>query len=68
MYFYCSVVKAFTEEDRYTELLKITNSFIQNELDATEYEDKVRAMYWTGGFIIFTVDKLVQSIAKQVIN
>lgn len=59
--------QAFTEVDRYTELLKLIYKFNTNELEATEFEDKVRSMYWTGGFIIFTVDKLVAAITKQVL-
>jgi paired amphipathic helix protein Sin3a len=37
-----------------------------NEIDANEFEDKVRNMFWTSGYLMFTVDKLVQAIVKQL--
>jgi paired amphipathic helix protein Sin3a len=59
-------VKAFTEADRYAELRKLIHSFLLNEMDSSDFEDKVRSMYWTNGYVIFTIDKLVQAIAKQL--
>jgi paired amphipathic helix protein Sin3a len=57
----------FSEKDRFTELLKDINAFINNEMDANEFEDKTRELFWTSGYLIFTVDKLVQAIVKQVL-
>jgi len=57
---------AFSEKDRFTELLKDINNFINNEMDFNEFEDKTRELFWTSGYLIFTVDKLVQSIIKQL--
>ncbi|KAI8904077.1 SIN3-like protein B, transcription regulator [Gorgonomyces haynaldii] len=59
-------VKGFTEKDRYAELLKMLPQFLSGELDPNDFEDRVRNMYWTSGYIIFTVDRLVQAIVKQV--
>jgi paired amphipathic helix protein Sin3a len=48
------------------ELVKDINSFIVGELDSNDFEDKTRELFWTSGYLIFTVDKLVQAIVKQV--
>lgn len=58
---------SFTEQDRFTELLKDINAFVNNEMEAVDFEDKTRELFWTSGYLIFTVDKLVQAIVKQVI-
>jgi paired amphipathic helix protein Sin3a len=55
------------EKDRFSELLKDINSFVNGEIDSYEFEDKTRELFWTSGYLIFTVDKLVQSVAKQVL-
>lgn len=36
------------------------------EMDATDFEDRCRAMFGTSAYYIYTIDKLVQSLAKQV--
>lgn len=54
------------EDDRFSQLMKDINLFVNNEMDANDFEDRVRELFWTSGFIIFTVDKLVQAIIKQV--
>ena len=55
-----------TEKDRFSELLKDINLFAANEIDASDFEDKVRELFWTAGYVIFTVDKLIQTLVKQV--
>jgi paired amphipathic helix protein Sin3a len=35
-------------------------------MDSSDFEDKTRELFWTSGYIIFTVDKLIQAIVKQV--
>jgi paired amphipathic helix protein Sin3a len=47
-------------------LLKDINSFISGELDSNDFEDKTRELFWTSGYLIFTVDKLVQALVKQL--
>lgn len=61
------VAFVMTEKDRFTELLKDIGLFASNEIDANDFEDKVRELFWTSGYIIFTVDKLIQALVKQVI-
>jgi histone deacetylase complex regulatory component SIN3 len=55
-----------TESDRFTELLKDIIAFVNGDMDANDFEDKTRELFWTSGYIIITVDKLVQSLVKQV--
>jgi paired amphipathic helix protein Sin3a len=68
--FFCSLSLAptFTEKDRYTELLKNTISVISNEMDPTDYEDRARNMFGISAYLFFTIDKLLQTLAKQVIS
>lgn len=54
------------EKDRYTQLLQDIKDFIISDIEANEFEDKVRELFWTSGYLIFTVDKLVQSCVKQM--
>jgi histone deacetylase complex regulatory component SIN3 len=35
-------------------------------MDANDFEDLARELFWTSGYHILTVDKVVQSIFKQV--
>jgi histone deacetylase complex regulatory component SIN3 len=58
--------KAFTSDDRYTELLILIQSFLKNQMEAQDFEDKTREIYWTSGYLIFTIDKLAQTLVKQV--
>ena len=56
----------FSEKDRYTELLKNSILFLSGDMDPLEYEDRARAMYGTSAYLVFTMDKLVQTLAKQI--
>ncbi|KAI8900508.1 hypothetical protein BC833DRAFT_618450 [Globomyces pollinis-pini] len=57
---------SLTEKDRFSELMKDINLFVNSEMESNDFEDKVRDLFWTSGYIIFTVDKLVQAIVKQL--
>jgi len=39
---------------------------LDGNLESTQYEDNLREMYGIKAYISFTLDKLVQSIVKQV--
>ena len=56
----------FNAEDRYGELLKLIPQFLDQKLEANDFEEKCRAMYSTSAYAIYTVDKLVQALVKQV--
>ena len=48
------------------ELIKLIGIFMTNELEASEFEERTRNMFWTSGYLVFTIDKLIQAIVKQV--
>ncbi|KAI8997990.1 hypothetical protein BC832DRAFT_566531 [Gaertneriomyces semiglobifer] len=52
--------------DRYSELLKLVFALLQNEIDSSEYEERARSMFGTSAYLVFTVDKLCQAIAKAM--
>ncbi|CAG8581934.1 154_t:CDS:10 [Ambispora leptoticha] len=52
--------------DPYLVLLELIDKFFDAEYDNTEYEDRVRQIYGTKAYIMFTVDKLVSSLVKQI--
>jgi histone deacetylase complex regulatory component SIN3 len=41
---------------------------IMGEIDQGKFEDQVREMFGTQSFILFTLDKLVLQVARQVCN
>lgn len=53
-------------KSRYPPLLELCKRIIEQEQDNTAFEDAVRHLYGTKGYKIYTVDKLIQSIVKQV--
>ncbi|KAJ3372348.1 Transcriptional regulatory protein sin3 [Kappamyces sp. JEL0680] len=55
-----------TEKDRFTELLKDITAFVNGDMESNDFEDKTRELFWTSGYLIFTVDKLVQALVKQL--
>ena len=57
--FHIPVAITMTEKDRFSELVKDICLFANNEVDASDFEDKTRELFWTSGYIIFTVDKLI---------
>ncbi|KAL2918180.1 hypothetical protein HK105_202107 [Polyrhizophydium stewartii] len=61
-----STTPSFTEKDRFTELIKNINLLINGDMDANDFEDQARNMFWTSGYLIFTVDRLIISLVKQM--
>ena len=52
--------------DRYAELLRIIHEHLNGETDGNEFEEKVRDLFDTSAYFMFTIDKLLQNIVKQV--
>ncbi|KAJ3130062.1 Transcriptional regulatory protein sin3 [Nowakowskiella sp. JEL0407] len=52
--------------DRYKSLLKILVEFFEGKLDAVEFEDQCRILFSTSAYFVFTMDKLIQAIIKQI--
>jgi len=51
---------------RYLPLLELCKRLIEQDQDSNAFEDAVRHLYGTKGYKIYTVDKLIQAILKQV--
>ena len=44
----------------------MVRSLLEGSIDPTQYEDTLREMFTIHAYVGFTMDKLVQSIARQV--
>ena len=53
-------------KSRYLPLLELCKRIIEQDQDGNQFEDAVRHLYGTKGYKIYTVDKLIQAILKQV--
>lgn len=53
-------------EEYYPAFLDMVRSLLEGSIDPTQYEDTLREMFTIHAYVGFTMDKLVQSIARQV--
>ncbi|KAJ3220080.1 Transcriptional regulatory protein sin3 [Dinochytrium kinnereticum] len=53
-------------KDRYSGLLRAIHDLFDGKLETQEFEDRCRALFGTSGYLMFTVDKLIQSVVKQI--
>ena len=44
----------------------MVKSLLDGNLEPTQYEDQLREMYGIHAYIVFTMDKLVQNLVRQV--
>jgi paired amphipathic helix protein Sin3a len=51
---------------RYPPLLELCKRIIEQDQDSNQFEDAVRHLYGTKGYKVYTVDKLIQAMVKQV--
>ncbi|KAJ3145353.1 Transcriptional regulatory protein sin3 [Irineochytrium annulatum] len=65
-YSYASDAIIPQKKDRYQELIRTVNEFFQQKQEAAEFEDRCRSLFGTSGFLMFTIDKVVQAIIKQI--
>lgn len=56
----------FCRKGRYNELLKLIKRFFEDTHENQEFEEKARILFTNQAYQIFTVDKVVQAIAKQI--
>jgi len=56
----------FCRKGRYSELLKLIKRFFEDTHENQEFEEKARILFVNQAYQIFTVDKIVQAIAKQI--
>lgn len=50
----------------YNALLELIDRFFDGDLDQVMFEEKTRYLFVTEAHVLFTIDKLVHSIIKQV--
>lgn len=55
-----------TTRNYYNLLLKALRRFFKNVYDQSEFEETVRAMFGTSSYLVFTMDKVVQTLIKQI--
>lgn len=53
-------------EHYYGHLLASAEKLFEGELDATAYEELLRVMFGTKAYIMFTIDRVIAAIIKQV--
>ncbi|XP_048828741.1 SIN3 transcription regulator family member Aa [Brienomyrus brachyistius] len=53
-------------EDYYSAFLEMVRNLLDGNMDSTQYEDSLREMFTIHAYIAFTMDKLVQSIVRQL--
>jgi len=52
--------------DRYKSFKKILNNFISGNKDQNQYEDDCRALFGIQAYILFTLDRVVSQLSKQL--
>lgn len=54
-------------EDYYSAFLEMVRNLLDGNMEASQYEDSLREMFTIHAYIAFTMDKLIQSIVRQVL-
>ena len=55
-----------SSKGRYHDLLRAIHGLFHVKLESQEFEDKCRSLFGTSAYLMFTVDKLIQAIIKQI--
>ena len=53
-------------EDYYSTFLEMVKSLLDGNMEPGQYEDTLREMFTIHAYTAFTMDKLIQSIVRQV--
>ncbi|KAM4602714.1 paired amphipathic helix protein Sin3a-like isoform 2-T2 [Polymixia lowei] len=53
-------------EDYYSAFLEMVRNLLDGNMEPTQYEDSLREMFTIHAYIAFTMDKLIQSIVRQL--
>lgn len=53
-------------EDYYSAFLEMVRNLLDGNMEPTQYEDSLREMFTIHAYTAFTMDKLIQSIVRQV--
>lgn len=62
----CAVAVDIDVEDYYPAFLDMVRNLLDGNMDSSQYEDSLREMFTIHAYIAFTMDKLIQSIVRQV--
>ena len=55
-------------EDYYGYFMDMVRAVLDGNMEASQYEDTMREMYGIEAYQLFTMDKVVQNIVRQVSN
>lgn len=58
--------EADAKKDRYKEFVKLLYSFVSNTVDQNKFEDELRDLLGIQAFPLYTLDKLVVQLVKQI--
>lgn len=53
-------------QDYYSAFLEMVRNLLDGNMETSQYEDQLREMFTIHAYIAFTMDKLIQSIVRQV--
>lgn len=53
-------------EDYYSVFLEMVRNLLDGNMEPAQYEDSLREMFTVHAYVAFTMDKLIQSIVRQV--
>lgn len=53
-------------EDYYSAFLEMVRNLLDGNMEASQYEDSLREMFTIHAYTAFTMDKVIQSIVRQV--
>ncbi|XP_064388294.1 paired amphipathic helix protein Sin3a-like isoform X2 [Halichondria panicea] len=53
-------------EEYYPTFLNMAKNFMEGNIDTTTYEDTCREMFGVNAYVVFTIDRLVQNIVRQL--
>uniref|UniRef100_H3BA52 SIN3 transcription regulator family member A n=1 Tax=Latimeria chalumnae TaxID=7897 RepID=H3BA52_LATCH len=56
----------FEVEDYYPAFLEMVRNLLDGNMESSQYEDSLREMFTIHAYIAFTMDKLIQSIVRQL--
>lgn len=64
---YCVLLAVDVDvEDYYSVFLEMVRNLLDGNMEPAQYEDSLREMFTIHAYIAFTMDKLIQSIVRQV--
>lgn len=64
--FFFPILVDIEVEDYYPAFLEMVRNLLDGNMDSSQYEDSLREMFTIHAYIAFTMDKLIQSIVRQV--